>query len=159
MRDPSAPIQNVLRTDARAGEYVLVSGLGPVGLCVVRLVAAMAGGRFSGVDPVEYRRNLSLEHGAQLAIDPLNSDMRKVVMEITGEGSEVLCRRHCHHRIQGRRHVAKPAGATGLGHLPGLYTRSKHVRAQTTLPTSWQEPLETTGAPQDEISYLDALRV
>ena len=76
------------RADVRAGEYVLVSGLGPVGLCVVQLAVAM-GGIVIGVDPVAYRRDLALEHGARYAIDPTASPMPDQVKAITDEGAEV----------------------------------------------------------------------
>ena len=76
------------RADVRAGEYVLVSGLGPVGLCVTQLAAAM-GGLVIGVDPVDYRRQLALQHGAHQVIDPLAEAMPERVKAITGEGAEV----------------------------------------------------------------------
>ena len=82
------------RADVRAGEFVLVSGLGPVGLCAVQLAAAM-GGHVIGVDPEPYRRDLALQHGAQCAIDPLAEDLAARVHEITadpfgGKGVEVV---------------------------------------------------------------------
>ena len=76
------------RADVHAGEYVVVSGLGPVGLCVTLLARAM-GGVVIGVDPAEYRRNLALKHGAVYVIDPTAEDMPAKVREITGGGAEV----------------------------------------------------------------------
>jgi threonine dehydrogenase-like Zn-dependent dehydrogenase len=76
------------RADVRGGEYVVVSGLGPVGLCAVMLARAM-GGRVIGVDPVAYRRALALQHGAMHVVDPLAGDMCAAVREITGGGAEV----------------------------------------------------------------------
>lgn len=76
------------RADVHAGEYVVVSGLGPVGLCTALLAQAM-GGIVIGVDPVQYRRHLAMEHGASFVIDPLASDLPAEVRRITGEGAEV----------------------------------------------------------------------
>lgn len=76
------------RADVRAGEYVVVSGLGPVGLCVVQLAKAM-GGIVIGVEPVEYRRKFALQHGADYAIDPSEANMPEEVKAITGQGAEV----------------------------------------------------------------------
>jgi threonine dehydrogenase-like Zn-dependent dehydrogenase len=76
------------RADLHAAEYVVVSGLGPVGLCAVMLAKAM-GGIVIGVDPVAYRRHLALEHGAAHVIDPTTTDMPEAVKEITGGGAEV----------------------------------------------------------------------
>jgi len=77
------------RADVRAGEYVVVSGLGPVGLCAVQLADAM-GAKVIGVDPVDYRRDLALQHGAQEAVDPIAVDMPRWVVEHTAGGAEVV---------------------------------------------------------------------
>jgi threonine dehydrogenase-like Zn-dependent dehydrogenase len=72
----------------RGGEFVLVSGLGPVGLCVARLAEAL-GATVIGADPVAYRRELALEHGARFAVDPSAGPVADEVKRITGEGAEV----------------------------------------------------------------------
>jgi threonine dehydrogenase-like Zn-dependent dehydrogenase len=76
------------RADIRGGEFVLVSGLGPVGLCVTKLAAAM-GGTVIGVDPVAYRRDLALRNGATHALDPRAVNMPETVRDLTGDGAEV----------------------------------------------------------------------
>ena len=75
------------RADVRAGEHVVVSGLGPVGLCSVMLARAM-GGIVIGIDPVEYRRELALKHGASHVVDPSVNDVQEKVGRITGDGAE-----------------------------------------------------------------------
>jgi threonine dehydrogenase-like Zn-dependent dehydrogenase len=77
------------RADVHGGEYVLVSGLGPVGLCAAQLAKAM-GGIVIGVDPVAFRREFALQHGADHAIDPMTVDMPEEVKKLTGEGAEVV---------------------------------------------------------------------
>jgi threonine dehydrogenase-like Zn-dependent dehydrogenase len=76
------------RADVHGGEYVLVSGLGPVGLCAVLLAKAM-GGIVIGSDPVAYRREFALAHGASYAVDPTASNLAQQIKAITGEGAEV----------------------------------------------------------------------
>lgn len=76
------------RADVHGGEYVIVSGLGPVGLCAAYLAKAM-GGIVIGVDPSAYRRDLALKHGASFAIDPTACDLAAEVKRITGEGADV----------------------------------------------------------------------
>ena len=76
------------RADVKGGEYVLVSGLGPVGLCAVLLAKAM-GGVVIGVDPVAYRRDFAMKHGASYAVDPTVGKLSDQVKSITGDGAEV----------------------------------------------------------------------
>lgn len=77
------------RGDVRGGEYVLVSGLGPVGLCAVQLAQAM-GGIVIGSDPVAFRREFALKHGASYVVDPMAGPLDEQVKDITGEGAEVV---------------------------------------------------------------------
>ncbi len=76
------------RGNVRGGEYVLVTGLGPVGLCVTMLAKAM-GATIIGADPSAYRREQALKHGASFVIDPTQSSMIEEVKRLTGEGAEV----------------------------------------------------------------------
>ncbi len=77
------------RGDVHAGEYVLVSGLGPVGLCATQLAQAM-GGTVIGSDPVAFRREFALQHGAAFAVDPTAGSLADQVKAITGDGAEVV---------------------------------------------------------------------
>ncbi len=76
------------RANVLGGEYVVVSGLGPVGLCAVQLAHAM-GGIVIGVDPIKFRRDFAMKHGAAYTVDPLAGDLGEQVKGITGEGAEV----------------------------------------------------------------------
>ncbi|MBO0995729.1 zinc-dependent alcohol dehydrogenase [Bacillus sp. SD088] len=59
----------------RAGDYVVVSGLGAIGQIAVQL-AKKAGASFVvAVDPIAHRRDIALEHGADLALDPTQCDV------------------------------------------------------------------------------------
>ena len=49
---------------------MLISGLGPVGLCAL-VVAKAVGGIAVGADPVEYRRELAARCGPSLVLDPV----------------------------------------------------------------------------------------
>lgn len=76
------------RADVRGGEHVVVSGLGPVGLCATMLAKAM-GATVIGSEPIKYRRELAMQHGADYVIDPIEEDMPKKVKEIIDGGAEV----------------------------------------------------------------------
>ena len=60
----------VKRSGLKGGETILITGLGPVGLCAL-LVARAMGGIVIGADPVEYRRDLAARFGASAVLDPV----------------------------------------------------------------------------------------
>lgn len=62
-------IQGVRRAQVSLGERVVVVGLGLVGLITVQALRA-AGCRVAGIEPVEQRRALGAELGAELSLSP-----------------------------------------------------------------------------------------
>ncbi|WCT73770.1 NAD(P)-dependent alcohol dehydrogenase [Sphingomonas naphthae] len=70
----------------QAGQSVLVSGGGPVGLAGVMAAASAAAGTIILVDPLESRRTLALELGATHAIDPMAGPLGDQVRAILPEG-------------------------------------------------------------------------
>ena len=73
--------------DIHPPDTVLVSGLGPVGLCVVQLAAAM-GAEVIGADPVEYRRTLAESVGAKAVYDPLQVKAEEFVKSVAPDGAK-----------------------------------------------------------------------
>jgi threonine dehydrogenase-like Zn-dependent dehydrogenase len=73
--------------DVHAYDAVLVSGLGPVGLCVAHLAVAM-GAIVIGADPIEYRRSLATEIGAKAVYNPLEVNAQEFVEGFLGEGAD-----------------------------------------------------------------------
>ena len=72
-----------------ASDIAIVLGAGPVGMSAV-MVAAMSGARTIVIDPFEKRRNIALQYGADLALDPSNGDIVEQVMDHTkGHGGDV----------------------------------------------------------------------
>ena len=74
--------------DVTGPETVLVSGLGPVGLCVVRLAIAM-GSDVIGADPVAYRRDIAKSLGARVVYDPSQIKASEYVKSVTRDGAEI----------------------------------------------------------------------
>lgn len=60
----------VLDSEPRIGERVVVFGAGVVGLCTTRLLAAFPLDRLVVVDPIENRRAVATEMGADAAVHP-----------------------------------------------------------------------------------------
>jgi L-iditol 2-dehydrogenase len=70
-------------------DTLVIFGQGPVGLCGL-LVAKARGGRVIGVDPIAERCALSLQLGADAALDPGQSDVLAAVRDLThGEGADL----------------------------------------------------------------------
>ncbi|MGI8909359.1 MAG: zinc-dependent alcohol dehydrogenase [Rubrobacteraceae bacterium] len=76
-------------TPMRLGETTLVFGQGVVGLLVAQLLELAGAGCVIAVEPVEERRKLSLEMGADDALEP-GEDLAGRVFEVTdGRGADV----------------------------------------------------------------------
>lgn len=73
----------------KLGETAVVFGQGVVGLLVSQLLAGFAGAKVIAVDPIAERRRLSLERGADIALDP-DEDVADPIMDATdGRGADV----------------------------------------------------------------------
>ncbi len=66
-------IQGVRRAEPSLGDRVVVVGLGLLGLITIQALRA-AGARVAGVEPVEQRRELARELGAELTLPPAEAE-------------------------------------------------------------------------------------
>ncbi len=71
------------RMAVSAGETLLISGLGPVGLGGV-IVATQRGARVIGVEPHPYRADLACRLGAEAVVNPGDNDAVDQIRELTG---------------------------------------------------------------------------
>ena len=60
---------------ARAGDKVVVFGLGAIGMLIIQLLRLSGCMEIIAVDPIAKRREQALQYGATLAIDPVNEDV------------------------------------------------------------------------------------
>ena len=73
----------------RLGDKVAIFGLGAIGLMAVQM-AKLSGAIFVvGVDPIEKRRKLAEEYGADVTISPHESDVGLEIKRMTGKGVDV----------------------------------------------------------------------
>lgn len=73
--EPLAVARHALRRGGLvAGDDVTVLGAGPIGLATVSWARALGAGRIVVSDPVERRRALALDLGADVAVDPSSID-------------------------------------------------------------------------------------
>jgi threonine dehydrogenase-like Zn-dependent dehydrogenase len=66
----------VEKLDTIAGKRVGVFGLGPAGLISVQLLQAAGAERIIGFDPLPSRRDMAVQMGADLALDPSQPEAR-----------------------------------------------------------------------------------
>ncbi len=77
-------VLNTARVEA--GASVLVMGLGGIGLSIVQGARVAGAGRIIAADPVAARREAAKRFGATDLIDPAQTDVLGVAVEVTGVG-------------------------------------------------------------------------
>jgi threonine dehydrogenase-like Zn-dependent dehydrogenase len=82
-------IHGLERAHAQPGEDALVVGLGPIGLLAIAALRARGGGRIIGVDPIEVRRTLAIQLGADDAVARVEEAKAgaPLVIECTGKAN------------------------------------------------------------------------
>ncbi len=136
------------RLGASGRDQIVVTGLGPVGLCVLLMGKAM-GARIIGIDPMPERRALALSLGADAAFDSADPNLGQAVADLTGGGADALVEtsgsRAAHARIVDLLHVNGQAAIVGLGSLEPSINPIAFFGKQLTLFASnlypeWQLP-------------------
>lgn len=112
-------------TEARPGEWVVISGIGGLGHIAVQYARAM-GLRVAAVDIDDAKLELARQHGAELTVNALTQDPAAVVQERTGGAHGVLVT--AVHPKASARPSASPVAAR-----PSCSTAS---RRETSPPTS-----------------------
>jgi L-iditol 2-dehydrogenase len=106
------------RLGASGRDTIVVSGLGPVGLCVTMMGKAM-GAEIVGIDPMQERRDLALQLGASAVIDPAHGDPGQMVKELIPSGADAVVETSGHGSAHARLHdylrVEGTAAIVGLG--------------------------------------------
>jgi len=73
--------------EIKHGATVAVSGVGGIGSIILNMILLSGASRITVIDPVESKRRIALDMGAQYAIDPFKEDVLARAMEITeGKG-------------------------------------------------------------------------
>jgi threonine dehydrogenase-like Zn-dependent dehydrogenase len=131
-----APLRR-LRASGR--DVIVVSGLGPVGLCAVALGQAM-GATIIGIDPMKERRALGLQFGASHAIDPSAGDPTAQVLEFAPGGADGVVETSGNPGAQAKTveflRVQGTVAMVGLGHQVPSITPATMFRRQLSMYTS-----------------------
>ena len=72
------------------GENIAILGAGAIGLSVMQAARVAGAGKLIVTDPIPERRELAKKLGADLVIDPANTDSTSQIVKETGGGAEVV---------------------------------------------------------------------
>ncbi|SDH39186.1 Threonine dehydrogenase [Planococcus glaciei] len=78
-------LSGVRDAHVRAGDYVVVVGLGAIGQIAVQLAKRTGASLVIAVDPIGHRRKVALRNGADLAIDPQTTDAGFEIKKLTNK--------------------------------------------------------------------------
>ena len=77
--------------NVRIGDAVAVFSLGAIGLMAIQLLSQTGAHPIIAFDPIEQRRNLALEFGATITMDPTQCDAGKEIRNLTNDrGADVV---------------------------------------------------------------------
>ena len=72
------------KLNLKVGERVFINGGGPIGLICLQVLKMNGATSITLSEPVEERRQMAIEFGADYVIDPFNQDLKTEVDKITG---------------------------------------------------------------------------
>ncbi len=80
------PLAGLRKVKLEIGESCLVMGLGILGQLAVKFARIMGAYPIIAVDPIEERRKMAMENGADFVFNPFESDTIKKIKELTNGG-------------------------------------------------------------------------
>ncbi len=72
------------------GENIVILGVGAIGLSVLQAAKVLGAGKLIVSDPIRERRDLALQLGADIAVDPSFENSTEAILEKTGGGADVV---------------------------------------------------------------------
>ncbi len=108
-----------------ATNAVAVIGCGPIGMFAVAIARSLGAWKVVAIEPNDYRREKAAEMGADILIDPLETDPVQAMLELTkGTGAEVVLEMSGNARAidQGTRMLARGGRMSLLGLPDGSVT-------------------------------------
>lgn len=78
-------LSGVRDANVRAGDYVVVVGLGAIGQIAIQLAKKAGASIVVGVDPLEKRREIAIKNGADICFDPTACDVGYEVKKLTNK--------------------------------------------------------------------------
>lgn len=168
MAEPLAcAIHGIDNAGIKLGQNVLVIGGGTIGLLMVQLAKLSGAAKVLLSEPVETRRKLALEIGADAVIDPVKDDIRAAVKAACGtDGADVVIECVGNPRATAQAIDAAGAGATVLLFsvppvgaqvalpLMDVYKKELHIVGSIINPDTHQRAVDLINAGRLEIKKL-----
>lgn len=86
----SCAIHGIDRANISLGDTVAILGGGTVGLLMLQLAKNAGAARTILVEPLEHKRRIATELGADIVINPKEADIRSSIMDTTEVGADVV---------------------------------------------------------------------
>ncbi len=83
LQEPMGNAIDTIMAGDVAGKNIIITGAGPAGLISVSVAKAFGATQIIVSEPNEYRRNIALEMGADLVVNPLEEDLESIVHDKT----------------------------------------------------------------------------
>ncbi|MFW5991917.1 MAG: L-threonine 3-dehydrogenase [Halanaerobiaceae bacterium] len=119
VQEPLGNAIDTIRPGNVAGKSVLITGAGPIGLLAVGVARVFGAVKIIVSEPNDFRRELALEMGADVAIDPVSEDLVYAVKDST-DGNGVDFAAEISGNIQALKDSLKSVTAGGRMALLGL---------------------------------------
>jgi len=84
-------LHGIERAEIHPGYFVFISGAGPIGLLMLQLARLSGAARIMVSDPIEFKRQMAKDMGADVTVDPLKENLEKVSSKLTdGRGFDTV---------------------------------------------------------------------
>ncbi|MEM2094123.1 MAG: alcohol dehydrogenase catalytic domain-containing protein [Candidatus Bathyarchaeia archaeon] len=110
--------QGLVKIGVGVDDFLVVFGLGPLGLSVVMFAKAL-GARVIGVEPIRIRRELGLKLGVEEVFDPFSEDIVEKVRNLTN-GRLATAVAECSGNLEARNLALRCVGSFGRVVLLGM---------------------------------------
>ena len=86
----SCAIHGIDKANIRTGDTVVIMGAGTIGLIMVQLARSAGAARIIVVEPVPHKRDIGRQVGADVVLDPSESDPMTAIFDLTSIGADVV---------------------------------------------------------------------
>ena len=86
----SCAVHGIDRANIRSGDTVVIIGGGTIGLIILQLAKNAGASRTILVEPLHHKRRIAAELGADVVLNPIESDTKSAVMDLTHVGADVV---------------------------------------------------------------------